>query len=192
MRLSNFRQTGRRKHTRIESRSTILPILGLGVFSKIWYFAEKNPFAEKATGKHRKKCMYAYVFVLQKIKSYIRCSGHPQSFWRHCQRHRALELSTGWRCSRNTRLFMYASVQWERERSGIIYTQMLTEVDCLMKNSSEFSRFLMSPSMVFCTSFCINWYDFYKINGKAKLVYAFNYTKFISTFRAWVIQINME
>lgn len=87
---------------------------------------------------------------------------------------------------------MYASVQWERERSGIIYTQMLTEVDCLMKNSSEISRFLMSSSMVFCTSFCINWYDFYKINGKAKLVYALNYTKFISTFRAWVIQINME
>lgn len=142
MRLSNFRQTGRRKHTRIESRSTILPILGLGVFSKIWYFAEKNPFAEKATGKHRKKCMYAYVFVLQKIKSYIRCSGHPQSFWRHCQRHRALELSTGWRCSRNTRLFMYASVQWERERSGIIIYKCWQRLIAKWKPLAKFRGFL--------------------------------------------------
>lgn len=69
MRLSNFRQTGRRKHTRIESRSTILPILGLGVFSKIWYFAEKNPFAEKATDKHRKNaCMHMSLFY-RKLKA---------------------------------------------------------------------------------------------------------------------------
>lgn len=70
------------------------------------------------------------VFVLQKIESYIRYSGHPQSFWRYCERHWALELSTGWRSARNPRLFMYAFVQWKRERAGIINTQMLTKIDC--------------------------------------------------------------
>lgn len=60
------------------------------------------------------------------------------------------------------------------------------------KTLAKFRGFLWVHLWVFFTSFCINWYDFYKINGKAKLVYAFNYTKFISTFRAWVIQINME
>lgn len=63
MRLSNFRQTGRRKHTRIESRSTILPILGLGVFSKIWYFAEKTLSLKKPQANIGKNaCMHMSLF----------------------------------------------------------------------------------------------------------------------------------
>lgn len=42
--------------------------------------------------------------------------------------------------------------------------------------------------------FCINWYDSYKFYGKGKLIYAIQYICiwFCSTFRAWIIQINME
>lgn len=69
MRLSNFRQTGRRKHTRIESRSTILPILGLGVFSKIWYFAEKTLSLKKPQANIGKNaCMHMSLFY-RKLKA---------------------------------------------------------------------------------------------------------------------------
>lgn len=70
MRLSNFRQTGRRKHTRIESRSTILPILGLGVFSKIWYFAGKKTLSLKKPQANigKNACMHMSLFY-RKLKA---------------------------------------------------------------------------------------------------------------------------
>lgn len=70
MRLSNFRQTGKRKHTRIESRSTILPILGLGVFSKIWYFAGKKPLSLKKPQANigKNACMHMSLFY-RKLKA---------------------------------------------------------------------------------------------------------------------------